>query len=682
MIPEEQSPSPEDMRKVMRAMQVRMGKIALHHFERIGPRTFRALQDQNLITDETLFSGDEVDLAVLRDQQHPRREKLPDGPLVIYFIEGDEPNRMLIELPLLLFSDDGDIRRTVLEIVEKMLEKDPMVFTPNTVATLSGSRGALVSEAPKDWRPAAVAIYDSLNDDTLFSLHGIHQSLESKPVLEEVLNLYAPKVIYPSVTSLESISLSIGNPERDHGAIVKLLSDMVARTSTLAELCASYLANLGFLPLAPTYSMATAVKKWLATNNSDDPWQEVWGWAKTEWSPIARYHACSVFVLFPELIPEGKISDLWSEILSVVYSSNKKGAENSEYELWALRRDLARHYTYHLEARLPDNDGVSIGCFAWWFTEQVAKLFSANAASAKFYRKNWIKKALETSSLTWLAASAPIQRSFLRYITLNVQSPWALALLILMGEHMDKLAPTDQVEEVQKKFQEALVSNTLAALPFSIKTRDDPTFVLECSLADTVLKWAENQTAENREGLLQLIEINRTLGIKDGICNALQKLGDSDLPYQAIVCSALKTMVYTEPKIAACVWDVISDPEWRKKVLGCVEIQVLSLLIESLNSLLIDNRGKWYSNLPHYIAELCETEKDEDRRRVLFLYVIYTSLASDTVSALRRLLRGDQKAKFVDYVKEYYVQVDAMRSDYPPWVAGKLRGLMASMHIL
>ena len=59
-----------------------------------------------------------------------------------------------------------------------------------------------------------------------------------------------------------------------------------------------------------------------------------------------------------------------------------------------------------------------------------------------------------------------------------------------------------------------------------------------------------------------------------------------------------------------------------------------------------------------------------------------TSRASDTVSVVLRLLRGDQKAKFVEYVKEYRARAEAMRSDYPPWVAGKLRGLMASMNVL
>ena len=48
MILEEHSPSPEEMQKVMRAMQIRMRNAALRHFERIGPRTLRVLQDLDL----------------------------------------------------------------------------------------------------------------------------------------------------------------------------------------------------------------------------------------------------------------------------------------------------------------------------------------------------------------------------------------------------------------------------------------------------------------------------------------------------------------------------------------------------------------------------------------------------------------------------------------------------------
>lgn len=107
----------------------------------------------------------------------------------------------------------------------------------------------------------------------------------------------------------------------------------------------------------------------------------------------------------------------WSEVLAVVKDSDRKGADRSEYEPWAFRRDLARHYTFHLEARLPDNDGANIGCFAWWFAERVAAIFPADADAAKFYRENWVISASDLSSLIWLTASAPIQHSFLRYVT-------------------------------------------------------------------------------------------------------------------------------------------------------------------------------------------------------------------------------------------------------------------------
>ena len=682
MTPEEQNISPEEMRKVMRAMLVRMRNTALHHFKRVGPRTFRALQDLDLIDDVELHIGDNVDLVVLRDQQHERRQKLPDGPLVLYVTEGDEPKRMVVELPVLFFSDDRDVRRAALECIEKMLVKDPMALTPKTAAILKESRDALVFEMPEDWRPAAVAVCDALYDDVFIALHGVRQSLESEPVIQDRLNFYTPKVILPSVTSLDSISLPIGNPERDHGTLAKLLSDMIARASNLAELCSAYLTNLGFLPLAPPYGLAAAVGKWLSSNPGVDPWQDVWGWANAESTPISRYHACSVFVLLPELIPDGKLPDLWSEVLAVIQESDRMGADRPEYEPWALRRDLARHYTFHLEARLPDNDGANIGCFAWWFAEQVAALFPADAGAAKFYRENWVKPASDLSSHIWLAASAPIQRSFLRYVTFTVQSPWAVALLTLMGEHLDELAAVEQAEDVQMRFHEALVSNTLSSLPFPIETPGDPTFALECTFADTVLKWTEYQTEENRKALQQLVATSRTLGTKDGLCDALRKLGESSLPDQVAVCITLKAKVYTDPTIAEGLWEVVSDAEWRKNVLAGVEQQVQGLLIESLSMLLVNNQDKWFSHLPHYIAELCEKEENEERRRVLFLYVIHTSLASDTVSAVRRLLRGDQKAKFVEYVKEYRAQAEAMRSDYPPWVAGKLRGLMASMHVL
>jgi hypothetical protein len=679
---EKQSPSPEIIRKAMEVMLARMRNTAMHHFERIGLRTFRALQDLDLIDDEAPPLGDGIELAVLRDEQHPRRQALPNGPLVLYITEADEPKRMIVDLPVLFLSEDRDVRHAALECIEKTLVQDPMAVTPKTAAILKSSRDAMVSELPQDWRPAAITASDAFFDDILVALHAVRQCLKSDPAIQANLNFYTPKLIFPSVNSLDSFSLPIGQPERDHETLTKILSDMVDSASNLSELCGNYLANLGFLPLAPPYSLATAVKEWLVSNPDTDSWHAIWEWANTESTSLSRYHACSVFVLFPELIPDGKLSYLWSQLLEILGIYEKSGADRPESEPFVLRRELARHFTYHLEARLPDNDGASIACLAWWLAEQVASLFPPDAYTAKFYKENWVKPASDLSSHIWLIANAPVQRSFLRYVTLTVQSPWAVALMTLIGEHLDKLAPTEQSEAVQKKFSEALLSNTLFCWPFPIETPDDPTFALECSLADTVLKWAGYQTEEHRTELQQLVTTSKTLRTRKGLCDALRTLGEASLSEQAVVCMALKARVQTDPTVAEGLWEVVSDAEWRNSVLGNADQQVQALLIESLSMLLIDNQGKWFSQLPHYIAELCEKEEDENRKRALFMYVIHTSLVSDTVSAVQRLLRGNQKSNFMDYVKEYRAQVDTMRSDYPPWVAGKMRGLMASMHVL
>ena len=52
MTREEQTPSSEDMRKVSRVMQIRMRNNAMHHFNRIGARTLRILQELDLFDDE------------------------------------------------------------------------------------------------------------------------------------------------------------------------------------------------------------------------------------------------------------------------------------------------------------------------------------------------------------------------------------------------------------------------------------------------------------------------------------------------------------------------------------------------------------------------------------------------------------------------------------------------------
>jgi len=681
MIDSDVIPSPDEIRRIMRAMQITMRNTALQHISHIGLRTLRVLQHLDLFEGQARPFGENVDISVLRDRDHPRRERLSDGPLLLYITEGDEPERVVVELPMLLLSDTLEVRKAALGILEEMTEGETLRVTPKTGAILAAIRAPLLSSKASEWRPAAVAMFDGLNEDVLIALQGVRQCIECSSSLQEYLNSYVPRVLKPEISSLESIRLAIRNPEAEHDELAKLIEGIGTEATTLTDACQDYYEKLGFLPLAPQFGLSQIVRRWISTHPDVDAWTELWDWANSAFSPVPRYHACCVFVLHPELVPQGKLPDLWREILDVIGESDGKEAGDDKHEAWVLRRDLVSHYACHLEAHLPDTDSANVACFAWWFSEQVAEVLPEELEAIRFYREYWIGRASDVSSYIWLAASSHTQGSFLRYMTFAVHSPWAVSLLSAMGAKLRELAPEEQSNDVRERFQEALVHHLLSSIPFSVQRPSDPTFALELPLSELVLKWAKHLPEEERESLEQLVAVCETLQTAEGLCKALRQIGDAPLVNQVVVARALKMRALRDPMACAGVWDVVSDRQWRLDVLSSVENRVLRLLVEAFSTLLVANRGKWFSWLPHYIAELCERTDDEERRRHLFLYVLHTSLASDTVSAVRRLLRGENKDRFVSLVNESREQVEAMRSECPPWVAGKLRGLMCDLRI-
>jgi len=670
------------MRKVFREMQIQMRNCALHHLGRINPRALVSLQDLDLFGAPPEAIGAKVDVAVLSDPNHPRRVNLPPGPLLLYVTEEDQRKRIVVELSVLLYSEVPEVRKNALTCLEQMIADGRLEVTPRTRSVLGTCHDGLISDAPHEWHPAAVAANDALKDDIFCSLQGVRQCLECEPMIQDNLNDFVPRVLYPTLSSLDSIVLEFRDPASEHAKLLEIVQSVVAEGKDLGDACAKYHTSLGYIPLAPRFSLGEVVSRWLATHPETDVWAEVWGWARAAFGPVPRYHACSVFVLRPDLVPGGKLPDLWNEVMGVVHDTGGKGEASTDFEPWALRRDLARHFAWHLEAHLPDNDGANIACFAWWFAERVAAVFPDEAQSAHFYRENWVEPATDRSSHVWLSANPRIGMSFLRHVTSSMQAPWASGLLALMGAKLEQLAPAKQSADIQKRFHDALISQLISSLPFPVETPADPTFSLECSMCETALKWAAAQSGEQIKPLEQLVTYGRTLGTVEGLCKALRGLTDSSLPDQIAIALSLKTKAYTDPAVAAGVWEVLSDGEWRQRVLGTVEERVLGLLIEAFMLLQAYNQDKWFSQFPHFIAELCEKTENDERRHQLFLYVIHASLASDTVSAVRRLLRGSQKAKFVEMTRQYRERVESMWTQYPPWVQGRLRGLFASLYVV
>ena len=386
----------------------------MHYVDRIGLRTMVALEDLGLYENQAEDRlGADMDLEVLLDPAHSRRLTLPSGPLLLYEETGEKAKRRVVEVPALLYSDLSEVRKAALIHLERMIDDGSLEVTPRTREVFDKVRPKLALDIPHEWRPAAIAAVDAFNDDILIALQGVGQCLQHKPVLQDSLNTYGPRVLFPTVSSLDSIVLDVVNPDAQHSRMSEIVEAVAAEATSLTDACARYYARLGHLPLAPLYSLCAVVTRWKTANPACDAWADVWAWANSASGPIPRYHACSVFVMHPELIPDGKLAELWREILRVADDADKGASENGERAPWVLRRDIARHFVYHLEAFLTDNDGTNIACISWWLAAKVAALLPDNQQSAQFYRTKWVAPASDRSGLIWLDASPHIGRSFL-----------------------------------------------------------------------------------------------------------------------------------------------------------------------------------------------------------------------------------------------------------------------------
>jgi hypothetical protein len=656
-----------------------MRNYAFHHYPHIGPRTFVALRELDLLEEQADPIGTVVDVEVLLDLDHPRNDELPPGPLLHYLTQDEKPKRMLIEIPVLLLSQLSEVRKAASARLEKMVAMGSLEVTPKTRDLLEKARNDLMSDAPNEWRPASIVLSDAFSDDVLVALQGVRQSLMSEPVFQGILNSYVPRVLNPSISSLDSIALDIRDPEKEQPKLVEIVTTVAVGATSLEDACARYFARLGYLPLAPDFALSEVVSRWIAHHPEANAWQEVWDWARAAIGPLPRYHACSVFAVRPDLIPEGKLAELWREIISVVHVEDTESLQSTELEPWMLRQDLTRLYVRHLEAHLPGNESAGIACLSWWLAERTASILPNDPTSVEFYRKNWVTPAADRSSLIWRAASTRMGSSFLRYLTHTVGSPWATSLLALMGTNLERLALHDQPTETQTRFYDALVSCLIGSLPFSVEPSANPTYAMEYPLGATALKCGANLGEEQRGALEQIVSSSRTLGSAKELCEALRELAEKPLADQVAITLGLKALAYRDSTMATGVWEILSDAGWRQRVLVSVENGVMGLLLEAFGILQVQNQGQWFSLLPHYLAELCEKAENEERRRLLFLHVVYTSLAADSVSAVRRLLRGVNSSGYMQYVAEFREHFEGMWSSYPPWAQGRVRSLLASL---
>ena len=299
------------------------------------------------------------------------------GPLIFYRDTTKSNQQYALDTATTVLSDDVDSRLAAVTHLETIATLEPPKLVPKTKRILQERRSEILNSNPERWQPAALELYDAVRGDFLCQLEVVEQSLEEH--FEDGLREYFPKVLHPSIPSLEALELKVVRPSEQKADMVAVISECADQT-TLEAACDEYLRVAGFLPLGDDYSLRHMVQLWRDRHHSlINLWELLWAWADENHSPLARYHVCTIFLARPEWGAHGRERLLWEEVLEVISNPSNEDETLRWRHEWAVRRDLAQHYLHFLESRAPDACGETLATFAWWLAERVARAIGRTA---------------------------------------------------------------------------------------------------------------------------------------------------------------------------------------------------------------------------------------------------------------------------------------------------------------
>lgn len=361
-----------------RVLKARMAQTACLHMDRVDARTAIILQISGAFKRGVgPASIPEHVLEIVTDATHPLRVASSPGPLIFYRDTTKSNQQYALDTATTVLSDDVDSRLAAVTHLETIATLEPPKLVPKTKRILQERRSEILNSNPERWQPAALELYDAVRGDFLCQLEVVEQSLEQH--FEDGLREYFPKVLHPSIPSLEALELKVVRPSEQKADMVAVISECADQT-TLEAACDEYLRVAGFLPLGDDYSLRHMVQLWRDRHHSlINLWELLWAWADENHSPLARYHVCTIFLARPEWGAHGRERLLWEEVLEVISNPSNEDETLRWRHEWAVRRDLAQHYLHFLESRAPDACGETLATFAWWLAERVARAIGRTA---------------------------------------------------------------------------------------------------------------------------------------------------------------------------------------------------------------------------------------------------------------------------------------------------------------
>jgi hypothetical protein len=243
----------------------------------------------------------------------------------------------------------------------------------------------------------------------------------------------------------------------------------------------------------------------------------------------------------------------------------------------------------------------------------------------------------------------------------------------------------DQIESsVRSVIQQAIEASVLGLFPPRSLDNTDHAYAYEKSIIPTAKAWLTTvATDDDRKRLAEFVRVHEHLIQPDSLGEYLDQSTEASEANQLLLALTIRLMASLGKLPLEVMWERLANDAWRSDFLlkGC--LYTIELLFDAWAEILVQHGDKWRSHLPHYYALACESAAgDPARQELLFACTVMSSLISDTVSSLDRLLRGKNKQKFVKSVSEWHTELKGWQAVATPWIAARIRAVLASLHVV
>ena len=439
------------------------------------------------------------------------------------------------------------------------------------------------------------------------------------------------------------------------------------------------------MPLCNDLSIGRIITEWKKHKRRfKNTWDIVWKWADSINSPLPRFHASQFFANNKKLIKRNSKGKLLDEILEIICVSKKNNAGLRWQQAWKLRCELARHYCYYLECRLPGSDSERVAGQSWWLAEQVSMAFDSQPESIKELRKITIKPEADMSYRIWELAHPILKPSDLSYATKHVVSLWSLALLSQAGNFLKSFDSTELKKINKDRIENAICSNIFGMFPIKPKKKSKVVYSFERTIIPTTKLWVDSQKNTELSKMLEaFVNVVQKIAKKSELKKNLLHFQNADDGNQVFIATAFHSAVHSNIVPEDLIWEFINDKDKFDFLLLKSEPLALELFFKALIEIQIKYGAKWTYLIPHLFATGCEAAHSiPDRRRILFALTLLSSISSDSTSAIERLLKGKQRKDFSEDAKYWKDNIKIYKQHLPRWIQAKLRATTAALNLI